>query len=179
MGEKKKVEIEVNILTDDGVVKEKTTYDTDTTDYVSNGTKLGSIKDKELTDNGQPSYDKQPLDDNQSDRQNWGVRSFFKTLCFSGRSKKAERQKRIQKILLSINSIEGNLNYIPGENCKSRCNKKMIEIIFLGIAILIVAAIFMIPVPLYYSEPPHSEIDENMSNFFKTCQSPVCCVYII
>ena len=178
MGEKVEI-IEVNILSDDETIKEKFTYNTNGTDHAPNGTRLTSITDDIPTKNGQPSDKDQPTDDNvvDDDDPNWGIRRVYKqlkNLCFPGSIKKAEREQRIKNILVSINSIEANLNHLPRDTYKYPCNKILIENILFGIAIFTVVAIFMIPVILYYTGPPIEEMDDSVVSFFRTC----VCFYV-
>ena len=177
MGEKKVELIEVNILADDDLVNEKATINANGTGHAQNGTKP-SISDNQSDHNDQPSEDIQPIDDNCCDQQNCNSSSIFnqiKNLCLLRTNKTVKRQERIQKILVSINSVEADLNRLP-ENpsfCKWKCNKEMAENIVVGIAILTVVAAFLIPVILYYTGPPIPKIDDGATDFFKTCQFPV------
>ena len=178
MGEKIEA-IEVNILSDDNVVKEKLTYNINGIDHTLNGTRLGSITDDRTTSNGQLSEKDQSVNNSVIDEhENWNIKGFYKqvkNLWFPQTSKKAERQQRIQKILVSINSIEADLNQLPDDKrfCRYKCNKEMVEVILFGLAIFTVIAIFMVPVILYYTRPPIPDTDdESVANFFKTC---VCC----
>ena len=181
MGEKIEA-IEVNILSDDDVVREKMTYNTNGVDHaLVNGTRLESITDDCSNSNGRPSEKDESVNNNVIDEhEHWNVKGFYnqvKSLCFPGNSRKAERQQRIQKILVSINSVEADLNQIPNDDrfFRYRCNKEMVEVILLGLAILTVIVIFMVPVILYYTGPPIPDTDESVANFFKTC----VCYYII
>lgn len=189
MGEKVET-FEVNILSDGDIVKEKMTYNINGTDHGPNGTEHGpngtlpSISENQPTDNDQLSDKNASISDNKvDDHETWHMGNIFKqvkNLCFSNITKRVERQQRIQKILVSINSVEADLNHLP-ENTnvhESRCNKTLVENIILGAAILITVAIFMIPMIIYYTGPEFPEIDENMINFFKTCD-PVCYYIII
>ena len=177
MGEKVEI-IEVNILSDDDTIKEKYTYNTNGTDDTPNGTRLTSITDDTPIKNGHPPDKEQTTDDKiADDRSNWDIRRVykqFKNLCFPGSTKKAEREQRIKNILVSINSIEANLNHLPQDSFKSPCSKTVIENILFGIAIFVVIAVFMIPVILYYTGPSVEEIDESTISFFRTC----VCFYI-
>ena len=177
MGEKIEI-IEVNILADDDTIKEKFTYNTNGTDDALNGTRLTSITDDIPTKNGQPPDKEQSTNDSiVDDHSNWGIRRVykqFKNLCFPGSIKKAEREQRIKNILVSINSIEANLNHLPQDTCKFPCSKTVIENILFGIAIFTVIAVFMIPVILYYTGPSIEEMDESTISFFRTC----VCYYI-
>lgn len=179
MGEKgEKVEaIEINILSDDGTINEKLAYSTNGVNHVQNGSRLPSIADDVPTQNGQSSDKNQPTNDDEiiDDHQKRNVRRFYKQLksiCFPRSCKKAERQQRIEKLMVSINSIETNLNNVPTDTCKYR--NTVIELSLFGIAVLIVVAVFMIPVILYYAGPPINEVDDSTATFFKTC----VCYYI-
>lgn len=175
MMDKKLETIEVNILSDDDIIKEKFTYNANGTDHALNDARLASISDDVTINNGLPSDKNQSTNDNViDDHQSWNIRKLYKqlrSLCFPENSKKAERQQRIEQIMVSINSIEVDLNKFPNETyfCKHRCNKRMVEISLLGIAIFTVIAIFMIPVILYYTGPPIRNIDGSPTEFFKTC----------
>ena len=101
MGEKIEA-IEVNLLSDDDVAKEKLTQTTNGIDRALNGTRLGS------TANDCPTNDGQPLEKDQSigtvnEHKNWawGFYKQVKSLCFPV-SKKAERQQRIKMMLLGL-----------------------------------------------------------------------------
>lgn len=175
MGEKsEKVEaIEVNILSDDGTINEKLAFSTNGVNHVQNGSRLPSIADDVPTQNGQSSDKNQSTNDDEiiDDHQKCNVRRFYKQLksiCFPRRCKKAERQQRIDKLMVSINSIETNLNNVPTDTWKYR--KTVIELSLFGIAVLIVVAVFMIPVILYYTGPPINEVDDSTATFFKTCR---------
>ena len=176
MGEKIEA-IEVNILSDDDVGKEKLTQTTNGIDHALNGTRLESITDDHQTSDGQISEKDQSVENNVSEKdqsigtvdehENWGFYKQVKSLCFPV-SKKTERQQRIKKILVSINSIEADLNQVPDDN-HIRCNKQLIEMILLGLAIFTVIGVFMVPVILYYTAPPIPATDDSVVNFFKTC----------
>ena len=181
--------IEVNILSDDDVGKEKTNG----IHHAPNGTRLESITDDHPISNGQLSEKDQSVEnkifekdhsvENISEKdqsigtadehENWGFYKQVKSLCFPVSSKKTERQQRIKKILVSINSIEANLNQLPDDN-RIGCNKNLAENILLGLAILTVIAVFMVPVVLYYTAPPVPATDDSAANFFRTC----VCYYI-
>ena len=180
MGEKtEKIEaIEVNILSDnDDAGKEKSII---RIDHALKGTKFGSITDNPSTSNGQLSEKDQAVENNVSEKdqsigtvdehENWGFYKQVKSLCFPV-SKKAERQQRIKKILVSINGIEADLNQAPNDNCIG-CNKQLVEMILFGLAIFTIIGVFMVPVILYYTAPPIPATDDSEANFFKTC---VCC----
>ena len=182
--------IEVNVLSDDDVGKEKLTNGID---HALNGTRLDSITDDHPISDDQLSEKDQSVENKISEKdysvenisekdqsvgttdehENWGFYKQMKSLCFPVSSKKAERQQRIQKILVSINSIEADLNQVPVDN-RIRCSKNLVEMILLGLAILTVIAVFMVPVVLYYTAPPVPATDDSVANFFKTC----VCYYI-
>ena len=181
--------IEVNILSDDDVGKEKRNG----IDHALNGTRLESITDDHPISDGQLSEKDQSVENNISkkdhsvenisekdqsigttdEHESWGFYKQVKSLCFPVSSRKAERQQRIKKILVSINSIEADLNQVPVDN-RIRCNKNLVEMILLGLAILTVIAVFIVPVVLYYTAPPVPATDDSVANFFKTC----VCYYI-
>ena len=169
--------LEVNILADDDIFKEKMACHTNGIDRDTvNGTRTISITDDLPTKSDQLSDNNQPINDDE--HRNWNIMSFYKqikSLCFRESKKKAERQQRIRKILISINGIEANLNNLPDDG-RFRCSKTIFEIFLLVLAIIIVVAVFMVPVVLYYTGPPFPELDQSMIEYFKTCQfpPPVC-----
>ena len=138
----KKIEsIEINILPDDNVGKEKLTQTTNGIDHALNSTRLGSITDDCLTNDGQLSEKDQAVESigtvNEHKNWAWGFYKQVKSLCFPV-SKKAEQQQRFEMILL-------------------------------GLAIFTVIAVFMVPVILYYTTPLIPATDDTAANFFKTC----------
>ena len=149
MGEKIEA-IEVKILSDDDVGKEKSTNRIDHA--------LNRLTDDSPTSDGQLSDKDQSLNSTTDEHENWGFYEQVKSLFFPVSSKKA----------ISINSIKANLNQVPDDN-RIRCNKKLVEIIPLGVAILTVIAVFMVPVILYHTRPPIPATDDSVTNFFKTC----------
>ena len=171
MGEKtEKIEvIEINILSDDDDVgKEKLTQITNEIDHDLNSTRLESITDDYPTSDGQLSEKDQSIGTvDEHENWAWGFYQQVKSLCFPV-SKKTERQQRIKKILVSINSIEADLNQVPDDN-RIGCSKQMIEMILLGLAIFTVIGVFMVPVILYYTAPPIPASDDSAANFYKTC----------
>ena len=169
MGEQIKA-VEVNILSDDDITKEKSS----SANGIDHALRLTSITDDQSTSDNQLPDKDQPVS-----VKNCNIVGFYKhakNLLFSRMHKKAERQQRIQKILVSINSIEADLNNLPDGGQKNKCNKNLFEIILLILAILTVIGIFIIPVILYYTGPPIPETDESVVQFFKTC---VCYYYVV
>ena len=171
MGEKIEA-VEVNILSDNDKTQKKSS-NTNGVDHAA-ALRLTSITDDQSTSDNQPS-DK----DQSANNKNCNIMGFYKhvnNLFFSRMKKKAERQQRIQKILVSINSIEADLNNIPDGGQKNRYYKEFFEIAILILAILTVVGIFLIPVILYYTGPPIPKTDESVAQFFKTC---VCYYYVV
>ncbi|XP_065891155.1 uncharacterized protein [Dysidea avara] len=112
-------------------------------------------------------------DEKNSAQQNICFRNFFRTKLFGGNSKGAERKKRIQCIMKSINSVNTNVPEYPADDGSSCCriNHNVKEYILLIIGILMVAAACLSPVPLHYAAPipPHPDDFGDFSDSIKNC----------
>ncbi|XP_065891161.1 uncharacterized protein [Dysidea avara] len=112
-------------------------------------------------------------DEENSAQQNICFRNFFKTKVFGGNSKGAERKRRIQCILKSINGVDTNVPEYPADDGSScyRTNRNVKEYTLLIIGILMVAAACLSPVPLHYTAPipPNPEEFTPLSDSIKYC----------
>ena len=162
MAEKKSDIIEVNILANDEM-KAKITFNTNETDCAF------TTETKPSISNNQPNNNEQLFDENDNNQQNQNTRNIFKQIkrfCFPGNSKKDKKQQRP-----STNSTEALLEDMSIFQC--RCNMSMVENVLLVTAIIIIVAIYLIPMVLYYTRPSTMEIDGSIANYFKTCNFPV------
>ena len=112
-------------------------------------------------------------DEKNSAQQNISFTNFFKTKLFGGNSKEAERNKRIQCIMKSINSVNTNVPEYPADDGSSCCriNRKVKEYTLLIVGILIVAAACLSPVPLHYTAPTPIDVTDftSFSDSVKNC----------
>ena len=152
--------IEVTILENDDI-KPKVIFGTD---HALNSTKL-SVSDDKLNTNDQ-------LFDDSDNNQQIPTTNFIKQIksfCFPGNSKVGKRQQKT-----SVNSTEDLIDDTRFLQCG--CNIAMVENILFAIALIVIVGIYLIPVVLYYTQPPIAEVDRSTPNLFKTCQFPVSLV---
>ena len=148
--------IEVTILENDDI-KAKVNFGTD---HALNSTKP-SMSDDKLNTNYQ-------LFDDSNNNQQIQTTNFIKQIK-TGNIKMGKWQRRT-----SVNSTEDLIDYTSFLQCG--CNITMVENVLLVISLIVIAAIFLIPVVLYYTQPSTVEMDGSISNLFKTCQFPVSLV---
>jgi len=115
----------------------------------------------------------QKMDANSAQQSVW-FGNLLRIKLFSGSSRGADRRKRIQSIMKSINSVDTHVPEYPADDGSSCCriNRHMMEYTLFVTGILVVAAICLTPVPLYYTAPvpPKPDTFSEESDAIKNCQ---------
>jgi len=116
----------------------------------------------------------QKMEANSAQESVW-FSNLFRIKLFGGSSRGADRRKRIQSIMKSINSVNTHVPEYPADYGSACCRinrRHMMEYTLFVIGILVVAAICLSPVPLYYTAPvpPNPDTFREESDAIKNCQ---------